>query len=329
MDRLTEAAHRAENQGASIILGRHQIDNMARTDFNRYLDNPSSYFTQAQQLILNAPAPPYSTTERRQDEAYETYLCPLLQSVPETDDMVIWRGKYYSHSALSLFHEQPMPRNGRQDPLTREIMSQNEFQHGDQRITLQESIEVNRLIRGYNQREQRRTARLEYDRMHERLRELQNLANARLRTRAIVRAEGGSTVGSPIENNIRRRPVNDSEGLQLLGANDNSSSDEEVFILGRNRQQGRQDRVARVLNNNRSINNSRQLNVQNPLEEERHEHINLPQNLWGEPNVENATTNFLSLCENEGWENNLHRHKTQFLNERTPSLFQVGGPFEL
>ena len=85
-----------EARGEDIIRERHRTDQSLRQTFQQ---NFNRELTPQERQLLNS-LPPYSQTEIEADAIVLKFKCPILQAIPELDDIVKFHGHYYSLKAL-------------------------------------------------------------------------------------------------------------------------------------------------------------------------------------------------------------------------------------
>lgn len=296
---MAEAQRLAEERAQNRLHGRLEQGQEQRAVFNSLnnLNNPRSSFTTEELAIIDGPQPPYSVTERQEDEKYEDYTCPLSHAVPTPSEACRWQGRIYSFLALSEYREgflDPDDTRAPTNPVTRQPISWVELTSGETFLTNDERRNLARLASSYNARSQRRDALTRYNTLTRRLTQLQTVARAQARARA-----AGMPVGraEPIRDQVQNITETNPEAL-LADELEEPVPPEAPTDLA------------------------------NPLNDNQEQLRAVPTQFWGDPEFEVLVNNFLLMCEGQGWGTTLVRGvRTNYLRDNTASFFADEGPF--
>ena len=284
-----------------------------------------------------------------------------LRQFPPVNDMVRWAGGFYSFQALedlrTAFWNEGSRISRRINPVTRELLSEQEFLYGDVFLADEEKQQAQHVITQYQIQTTRREARAHFDQLLSRQNSLQALTQSQQRTRGQIQWNNGSTVASPPSEFVQRQLAQEDYNVAVLGLQnlqqvaaaappvpragrlEDFTDDESILApvaLATNHNDrngcgayGRNNAQASTTNRNPNPNrNDDPLapldNEPNPLQEDRQERIPLPTQFWGEPVIEEAYANCLALWESQGWP--IYRSKTRYIEQHRLSLFGPNGP---
>ena len=130
MNRLIDQQQEDEARGLNILRAQLQMDTSRRIEYENQLNQP---LTVAEQQLLANP-PHYSAQDIQEDAKAMKYKCPIIQAIPELNDIVKWHGHYYSGAALQDFQSRPLnpTTDGstptRRNPYTNAPMTEEQFQ---------------------------------------------------------------------------------------------------------------------------------------------------------------------------------------------------------
>jgi hypothetical protein len=275
---MEEAAQAALQRGGNILLRRHETDISNRQQFIRNLNA----FTEEEIGILDGPSPPYSIEEINADAVYDGFHCPLSRSIPSENNMVWWLGQIYDLQFVEAYRL-TNPRIYR-NPLTNEVISEADFLGGETPLTFQEKLNIQGVTFAYHRRSVRREAKNRYDVLCARYNQRISLQANQIETRALVQNMGGSTVASPPRAMVDRLIRQDDVNLQVLGAEYRRGA------------ASRRVSDANVLPNVNLDASDDEAPTINPMDNMPVLLTPFPNNLWGNPTIEAATSQFYLNC---------------------------------
>ena len=343
-------------RGEDVLRERHRTDQSLRQTFQQ---NFHRQLTPQERHILDSP-PTYTQAEIDADAIVLKFKCPILQTIPELDDIVKFHGHYYSFEALKDLRSRPPPptRDGSppvyRNPVTNLSMTEAQFKSGELPLSTTQKSRLSTMISDYEARSFRRAEWEAYNALKTRLANLQTVTNGRQQTINAV----GQLQASPIENYINREREHNSATLALLGRNarqnENSvqiQSPQQLAHFGDTREDSDVD-----LDHNSPIRPRAQLtyatrdrsnstgtqastlqsqqedseeenddanNQDNPLDESAV--VVFPTKLWGNPRAEQALKSLLQLAKDQGWETTLFRNRTKWCDTIADTIFKPGG----
>ena len=208
MDSLINQQRDDEARGLNILRTQFQIDSSRRRAYENQLHQP---LTVAEQQLLANP-PQYSAKDIEEDSKAMKYKCPIIQAIPELNDIVKWHGHYYSKAALTDFQRRPLhpTTDGstptRQNPFTNAPMTEEQFKMKGTTLSLSHQSQISTIISNYESRAFRRSEWEEYNALIICLGNNRTVIQGRQSTRAAV----GNLEASPIDNFLAREQQNNT-----------------------------------------------------------------------------------------------------------------------
>ena len=363
MNRLIDQQQEDEARGLNILRAQLQMDTSRRIEYENQLNQP---LTVAEQQLLANP-PHYSAQDIQEDAKAMKYKCPIIQAIPELNDIVKWHGHYYSGAALQDFQSRPLnpTTDGstptRRNPYTNAPLTEEQFKLKGSPLSVQHLSRISIIISDYDSRAFRRNEWEEYKALLTRLGNNRTVLQGRQTTRAAV----GNLQASPIDNYLTRQQQNNSATLAIMGQNARESEgistpirQEAIFqdtspgtppnfpsLLGQQQDvdnsndtqvtntSQNQNRVRTTYGSRRSSNantrrrNSTNQREANPLRQQQPVLPPLPMNMWNDSRAEQAMKDFLQLAKDAGWENSLYRNRGNWCKDVNEDVFREGGCF--
>jgi hypothetical protein len=293
-----EAAVLADAEvGANILHANLQQDDSHQNLFSQQMEKP---FDETEQAIYDAGPPPYTAADLEADQEHDRYKCPMSVDVPEPKKNVKWQGQYYDIDSLCQLH-------ARQGP------TDHKYIQGQNPDGTETEIAIPIFCNPMTNSE---ITQAEFFGGHRHLSERHWIANFFSRP-------------NPCQH-------------QLL---DNDSSDDDIFISQRTGPRGRVNASGNTSitvtqsNNNQSNSNTgwngngtrvSTNSNNNPLSQSTSTLKVMPNNMWGNEEIEQAVKNlFIIFRTTNGWENTIARgQRVTRTNANTAQLFSNNGPFQ-